>query len=101
MNDIVCPPVFEFVVVKAFVFEMHPLRDAIPVNANKVSAHSGIDARDVRALGAVLLGALDVVVVDVDANNGQVLRYHIRSVHAERERGSDADIEHLEAAIRV
>ena len=61
----------------------------------------GPDAGDVRALDAVLLGALDVVVVDVDANNGQVLRYHIRSVHAERERGSDADIEHLEAAIRV
>ena len=48
-----------------------------------------------RALDTVLLGALDVVVVDVNANNRQVLRYHLRSVHAERKSSSDADVENL------
>ncbi len=47
------------------------------------------------ALSAVLLCALDVMLVDVDADHGQVLGQHIRRVHAEREGGADAHIENL------
>ncbi len=47
------------------------------------------------ALSAVLLRALDVVLVYVDADDGQVLRQHIRRVHAERKGGADAHIENL------
>ena len=60
----------------------------------------GPGAGDVRALDAVLLGALDVVVVNVDAYHGQVLRQHFRCIHAERERGSNADVKHLKERVR-
>ena len=60
----------------------------------------GPDAGDVRALDAVLLGALDVVFVNVDAYHRQVLRQHFRCIHAERERGSNADVKHLKEIMR-
>ena len=47
------------------------------------------------ALSAVLLRALDVMLIYVDADDGQVLGQHVRRVHAEREGGADAHIENL------
>ena len=35
------------------------------------------------------------MLIDVDADDGQVLGQHVRRVHAEREGGADAHIENL------
>lgn len=71
VNDIISATAFECVVIKAFELQLHPLRQAEPMRVMTFQRTTTVfmDAGRRNELFAVLPSSLDVVIVNVDANN--------------------------------